>query len=314
MNVQKNPLRILITGVSGQVGFECFQLLQKQDYKLYPCSNEIVPEIPDAISLDLTDFKSIQRIFQEVKPHIVINPAAYTAVDLAETNQELCQAVNAHAPEYMALEAKKLGAFLIHFSTDYVFKGEGSKPYHEDDVKGPLNFYGKSKLLGEELIAKSYPLHIILRTSWVYGYRGKNFLNTMLRLGKERELLSVVNDQIGSPTSAYQLASITKSILHMVINHGIDILEHKTGIYHAVAKGYCSWFDFAEEIFKVARDKGGYDLKVKEVKPIPSEAFTTPAQRPKNSRLNTDKIKILLGNQDISTWQDALKFEFSRQQ
>ncbi|MGK7895015.1 MAG: dTDP-4-dehydrorhamnose reductase, partial [Xenococcus sp. (in: cyanobacteria)] len=249
--------------------------------------------------LDLTKSHEIKEVITSVKPEIIVNAAAYTAVDKAETESELAMAVNALAPEIMAEMAQKISATLVHISTDYVFDGQPNTNYKEDDVTNPLGVYGKSKLKGEIAIRKNCDHHIILRTAWVYGCKGHgNFVKTMLRLGQEREQLRVVEDQIGTPTWSYDIAiAIAK------------ILEKQTvipaGIYHYTNSGVASWYDFAIAIFDEARQLN-FPLKIEKVLPITTAEYPTPAQRPANSLLSKVKFTQTLGIYPPH-WRDSLK-------
>ena len=277
---------ILLTGVSGQLGFE----LQRA---LAPLGTVMGV---NRQALDLTDTKAIQKLVREVKPNIIVNPAAYTAVDLAEKEQELAFAINAKAPAVFAEEALKIKAWLLHYSTDYVFDGQNRQPYHEDDTPNPLNVYGLSKLAGEEAIRQSGCRHLILRTSWVYGMRGKNFLLTMLKLGRERSTLKIVDDQIGTPNWSRMLAEASALALFKIIQNPDANMD---GVYHLSAGGETSWYGFAQSIFALA------NIPV-ELQAIASADYPTLATRPQNSRLNPTKFyrafALLLPH-----WQDALK-------
>jgi dTDP-4-dehydrorhamnose reductase len=244
----------------------------------------------DTVALDREDFdfsdpKSLEEKLNQLgkPPRALINAAAYTQVDRAETESELAFKVNAEAPEQLARWCAKNGVLLVHFSTDYVFSGEGTRPWRETDKTGPKNAYGRSKLAGEEAIQRSGANFVILRTSWVYDAFGKNFLKTMLNLGKDRETLRVVADQIGAPTYAPHLARVTFDVVRAVLDD-----KKPAGLYHLCNGGQTSWHGFAEEIFAQAR-KQGLELKVNRVEPIRTEEYPSPAARPKNSRLDTEK-------------------------
>lgn len=274
--------RILLTGRDGQVGWELKRALAPLG-KVFAYDHN---------GLDLQNADYIRTVIRDVRPHVIVNAAAYTAVDKAETDIETAHAVNAVAPGIMAEEAKALNALLVHYSTDYVFDGMATSPYTENASTRPLNVYGKTKLDGEKAIQSVNLPHLILRTSWVYGMRGKNFLLTMLRLGKEKEILSIVGDQVGAPTWSRFIAEATAS---MLTKQEIDF-----GVYHVTSAGQTSWFGFAEAIFKHC---GG---KIPQLQEITTADYPTPAKRPKYSILSNAK---LLKNCQIALpdWQDALK-------
>lgn len=281
--------RILLTGSEGQVGRELQQALSS------------VGEVMgvNRRRMDLEETNIIRQVIREIKPDIIVNAAAYTAVDRAETETEIAYAINAIAPTIMAEEAKKLGAFLLHISTDYVFDGTKNTPCTEEDIPNPLSIYGKSKLAGEERIQQIGGFYIILRTAWVYGSFGKsNFVKTMLRLAQEREEIRVVCDQIGGPTWARDIAQVISQLL------GKQELKDLTGIYHFTNSGVASWYDFAIAIFEKARELG-FAGKVKRVIPITTAEYPTPAQRPAYSVLSTQKIASVLGNYP-PYWRDSL--------
>lgn len=269
---------ILLLGSNGQVGRELQQILATQ-HKVIAVAR---PRI------DFTQPDSLRQIIKETQPQIIINAAAYTAVDKAETEPELATAINATAPQIIAEESQKLGSFLIHISTDYVFDGQQSQPYQETDKTNPLNIYGKTKLAGEIAIQQTHPQHIILRTAWVYGSFGKsNFVKTMLRLGAERQEIRVVKDQIGSPTWAQDIA---ETIAQMIPQLKPEI----AGIYHYTNSGVTSWYDFAVTIFEEAQ-KLGFPLTIQRVIPISTDEYPTLAARPAYSVLACEKISQVLG-------------------
>jgi len=289
----REQVTILLTGVNGQVGFELARSLQGL--------GRVVAL--DRSRLDLGDLDQVRHVVRDVKPTLIVNPAAYTAVDKAESDADACMRANAEAPGVMAEEAKKLGAALVHYSTDYVFDGTKDGAYVEDDVVNPQNVYGKSKLAGEQAIAASGCDHLIFRTSWVYGMRGKNFLLTMLRLGAQRDELSVVADQHGAPTWANTIAVLSANALSQAAGQGdwSAWWQQHSGVYHLTAAGATSWHGFAEAIFEFA------DLEKKPtVKPIPAESYPTPAVRPSNSRLSNDKLAGTFGLR-VPEWRDALR-------
>ena len=287
--------RILLTGCTGQLGQE----LQRT---LAPLGEVIGV---DRSTVDLSQETTIRQRLVEIKPDVIVNAAAYTAVDKAETETELAQAINAIAPKVMAEEAQRLGATLIHVSTDYVFDGRKNTPYTEDDVTNPLGVYGRTKLEGEEGIRKTCDRHLILRTAWVYGTNGQvNFVKTMLRLFAEREEVRVVADQVGSPTWAADLA---QSIATLLSQPSQDPAQPNlpTGTYHYTNSGVASWYDFAVAIFEEAKPLG-FPLKVQRIVPIATADYPTPAQRPAYSVLSGKKISALLGSHPPH-WRQALR-------
>ncbi|MEG5043883.1 dTDP-4-dehydrorhamnose reductase [Microcoleus sp. B4-C1] len=288
-------MKILLAGGSGQLAQELQPILLS--------SGEVI--VIDRTRLDLSQPESIRQAMAEIKPDLVINSGAYTAVDKAESEPELAYAVNAIAPGIFAEECEKQGASLIHFSTDYVFDGSHGSAYLETDSTNPLGTYGKSKLAGEAAILKSGNRHIIIRTAWVYGNGGKgNFVKTMLRLGKEREEIRVVADQIGSPTWTRDLGAATSQI--------IPLLGPETfGTYQYTNSGVCSWYDFAIAIFEEAAQLG-FPLKVQRVIPITTAEYPTPAKRPAFSVLSTVKISALLGTYPPH-WRQGLRQMLARE-
>lgn len=236
---------------------------------------------------DISDLEALASLIRFVQPDVIVNAAAYTAVDKAESESELALRLNAEAPEVMAVEAKRLGALLVHYSTDYVFDGRGSAARKEDEVTGPLSVYGATKLDGENRIIAIGCRHLIFRTSWVYATHGDNFAKTMLRLAQERERLRVVNDQWGAPTGADLIADVTAHAIRHVLHR-----KRGLGLYHLVASGETTWHAYASHV--IATAKQSYpDLvwKVREIAEVPTEAFPTPAKRPQNSRLDTQKLQ-----------------------
>lgn len=285
--------RILITGRNGQIGWE----LQRTLMTL----GQVVPV--DRAAMDLSDPDSIRDCIREVRPDLIVNAAAYTAVDKAESEPEVAMAINGVAPGIIAEEAKRSGAALIHYSTDYVFDGTKTGPYTEDDAPNPLSVYGKSKLAGEEAIRAVGCPHLIFRTSWVYGARGKNFLLTILRLAKERPELRIVDDQVGAPTWSRHIAQATAHILgrlYCPITHDPSPMTRSpspipkmSGTYHLTAGGQTTWFGFAKAIMNHALPIPHHPLP--ELLPIPTEQYPTPAARPKNSVLSNAKLARALG-------------------
>lgn len=290
--------KLLLTGINGQVG-NALQVSLAGQFEVIGLTRE---------QLDLTRPDEIRRVISELKPEIIINPAAYTAVDKAESEQELAYAINATAPQIFAEEAMKLKAALVHFSTDYVYDGNKPTPYTELDEVNPLSIYGKSKLAGEDAIRKVGLPHLILRTSWVYSDYGKNFLKTILRLGAERDSLRIVSDQYGAPTSA---CSIAAGVMQLLNAWDVSDSDH-TGVYHYTNQGSASWYEFACQIVKeyevLSSQNGLPKLKIKpeHIAPISTSEYPTPAVRPINSRLDNTKLNDTF-NVSLPLWQDALK-------
>ncbi len=274
-------MRILLLGKNGQVGWE----LQRS---LAPLGELIALDRHSTDYCgDLSQPDAVAQTVKTLKPTVIVNAAAYTAVDKAETETELAYTINAKAPEALAQAAKQTGAWLVHYSTDYVFNGSGNQAWQETDAVAPLSVYGQSKLAGEQAIQAAEGLHLIFRTSWVYAARGNNFAKTMLRLAKERDQLSVINDQIGAPTGAELLADVTAH----AIRSGLQKPE-LSGLYHLAAAGETSWYDYARYVLDYARQRD-IELKIAEnaISAIPTRAYPTPAQRPLNSRLNIEKLQ-----------------------
>ncbi|MBA3580933.1 MAG: dTDP-4-dehydrorhamnose reductase [Gammaproteobacteria bacterium] len=273
-------MKILLLGKNGQVGWE----LQRS---LAPLGELIALDRHSKDYCgDLTNLLGIAETVYKIKPDIIVNAAAYTAVDNAETEVVLAHTINALAPGVLAKAAHELGAWLIHYSTDYVFNGAGHKPWLEGDAVAPLNVYGKTKYDGEQAIINNCNRYLIFRTSWVYAARGANFAKTMLRLARERDRLTVINDQVGAPTSAELIADVTAHAIRF--SH---MRKDVAGIYHLAAQGETSWYDYAHFVIDGARALH-VELKVanEAITPIPTTAFPTPAARPHNSRLNTNKL------------------------
>ncbi len=277
--------KILILGCRGQVGWELRRTLSPLGQIL----------AHDRTSCDLSSPDLISRTLHEIKPHIIVNGAAYTAVDKAESDQEACMAINERAPRVLAEEAKKLKILLIHYSTDYVFDGTSKHPYKENDPPNPLNMYARSKLMGDQAILSSGCAHIILRTSWVYGSRGQNFLLTMLRLAQQRDILKIVDDQMGAPTWCRLIAESTAQI--------IARYQGQEGLYNLTSSGATSWFGFAKAIFDLYSSKT--NLKIPQLISILSSEYPTPAKRPHNSLLCHEKIFSDFGIY-LPDWKDAL--------
>lgn len=287
--------KILLTGLNGQVGHALQAKLG--DYELFALSRD---------QLDLTNADQMRRVLREIKPNLIINPAAYTAVDKAESEPELAHAINATAPQILAEEAAKLGAALIHFSTDYVYHGTKTGAYIETDAVNPVSIYGKTKLAGEEAIRQVGIPHLILRTSWVYGVYGKNFLKTILRLAAERENIGIVADQFGAPTSS---ESIANSLIDL-INIWNPQQTEQTGVYHFTNAGNTSWYGFSCEIINeykhLASQRNWPALRLKEISAITTADYPTPAARPANSVLNNTKLKQVFAI-ELPSWQQGLQ-------
>ena len=286
-------MKILLTGKTGQIGEEL---------------NNIVGDLGNLITvdkeqLDLSKPNSIEPVILDIKPDIIINPAAYTAVDKAEEEPDLAMTVNAIAPGLLAKAARKVGAGLIHYSTDYVFDGCSEIPYKEEDPPNPLNVYGKTKLAGENALAEAGVPFLIIRTGWVYSLHGKNFLRTIKKLAEEKDIIQVVDDQIGAPTWARSVALKTHQILKQCLNK--KWLETKdpslSGIFHLTCQGNTSWHGFAREVLNMSNTSKNIKLIA-----IPTSDYPTPAVRPPNSLLNNEKIQKVFGL-DMPHWEDALK-------
>ncbi|MFO7760046.1 MAG: dTDP-4-dehydrorhamnose reductase [Desulfobia sp.] len=277
--------RILLSGRTGQVGRELQRTLQ--------ALGDITA--PDRTAMDLGEEEAIRRKVREVRPDIIVNPAAYTAVDRSEEEKGKARLLNSRAPAIMAEEAGRLGSLLIHYSTDYVFDGEKKGRYREDDRPAPLNVYGRTKLEGEEKIRETGCRHLILRTSWVYSLRGTNFLLTMLRLFQEREKLSVIADQTGAPTWARLIAEATALIVHQARREQRQG-HFESGTYHLTSRGATTWYGFAHRIREEAENFLGREkMKVKEIAAISSGDYPTAATRPRNSRLDVSALEERFG-------------------
>jgi dTDP-4-dehydrorhamnose reductase len=288
-------VKILLFGKGGQVGWE----LQRS---LAPLG-ELVALGTGSRDLcgDFTHPEGIAQTVRSIAPDIIVNAAAYTAVDKAENESELAYALNALAPGTLAQEARRSGAWLVHYSTDYVYDGSGDQPWTETDPTGPLSVYGKTKLEGEEAIRASGCQHVIFRTSWVYAARGGNFAKTMLRLAAERDCLNVINDQIGAPTGAELLADVTAHVIRATRQRP-DV----SGLYNLAADGETSWHGYARFVIEFAR-QAGVAIKVapEAIQPVPTSAFPLPAPRPKNSRLDTCKLQNTFGLK-LPHWQSGV--------
>ena len=285
--------RVLITGVDGQVG--------RALLKSFADSAEVIG--CNRASLDLSNADQIREKVRTLAPDIIVNAGAYTAVDRAESERDLAFAINAHAPGVLALEAQRAGALLIHYSTDYVFNGSKHGPWLEEDATDPLSVYGASKLAGEEAIRSVGGRHLIFRTSWVYAPEGKNFALTMLRLGLERDSLNVVDDQVGAPTTAAELARATHAIAIGILEKKFGEEPSSRGVYHMTCSGSVSWCGFARAIFK--RSSALLEGKAPKVNPIATSDYPTAAKRPRNSVLSNEKLRRTF-NVQLASWQSAL--------
>lgn len=273
-------MKVLVTGVRGQLGYDVVNELEKRGLEAIGV---------DIQEMDITNEASVNSVIGEAAPDAVIHCAAYTAVDAAEDNIEICRKVNADGTQNIANMCKKLDIPMIYISTDYVFDGQGERPWLPDDERAPLNVYGQTKYEGELAVQNTLDKYFIVRIAWVFGVNGKNFIKTMLNLGKTREHLTVVNDQFGSPTYTYDLARLL-----------VDMIQtDKYGIYHATNEGICTWYEFACEIFKQA----GLNVSVA---PVTADQYPAKAKRPSNSRMSKDKLEEN-GFEKLPTWQDALK-------
>ena len=283
--------KFLITGAKGQVGHCLTQQLTGKA--------EILAV--DRDELDITDQSAVKKIVETFKPDVIINAAAHTAVDRAESEVELSEAINVKGPQYLAEAANEIGAIILHISTDYVFEGSGSGEYKEDDQTNPQGVYGRTKLEGEIAVQQANPRSIILRTAWVFGEHGHNFVKTMLRLAKDRDSLGIVGDQFGGPTYA---GDIAKTLIE-IANQILAGKENAFGVYHFTGKPYVSWYEFAKAIFAEAESQKLLE-KQPHLKAITTAEYPTPAKRPANSRLDLTKIKQTF-NIEPSDWQKALK-------
>ncbi len=292
--------RILLTGGSGQVGRELVRTLA--------ALGEVVT--PTHAEMDLADARSVRQTIRRTRPRWIVNPGAYTAVDKAESEPDIAQAVNAEAVAVMGEEALAVGAGILHFSTDYVFDGTKVEPYTEDDATGPASVYGRTKLMGEQALKRSGAAHAIFRTSWVYGVTGKNFVLTILKLARERETLQIVADQHGSPTWSRDLAGMAADFIAMCEGQagGGDLhaaVGELGGLYHAAGSGYTTWFEFASEAVAMAkrREPG---VSFAKLEPITTAQFPTAARRPANSRMSCARLEERLGWQ-MMDWQESLR-------
>ncbi|MBO5165907.1 MAG: dTDP-4-dehydrorhamnose reductase [Lachnospiraceae bacterium] len=273
-------MKVLVTGVKGQLGFDVVRELEKRNMEAVGVDIE---------EMDITDAQSVDRVIREAAPDAVIHCAAYTAVDAAEDNEELCRKVNAEGPQNIADVCKALDIKMIYISTDYVFDGQGERPWEPEDERHPLSVYGQTKYEGELAVQNTLEKYFIVRIAWVFGVNGKNFVKTMLRLAETHNKLTVVNDQYGSPTYTYDLARLLVDM----------VLTDKYGVYHATNEGICTWYEFACEIFRLT----GIEM---EVAPVSSDEYPAKAKRPENSRMSKDKLEAN-GFERLPSWQDALK-------
>jgi dTDP-4-dehydrorhamnose reductase len=288
-------MRILLLGKGGQVGWE----LQRS---LAPLGQLVALDFdsPEGCG-DFTRPEALAATVRDLAPQVIVNAAAYTAVDKAEAEPDLARLINATAPGVLAHEAQALGAWLVHFSTDYVFDGSGDRPWRETDATGPLNVYGQTKLEGERAVQAACQRHLILRTSWVYAARGGNFARTMLRLAAERDELTVIDDQIGAPTGAELLADCTA----LMLRH-LQQQPQMAGLYHLSAAGQTSWHGYACHVIERARQlRPDLPLKLRQIRPVPSSAFQTAARRPHNSRLDTGHLVSTFGLR-LPPWQQGV--------
>lgn len=283
-------MNILLFGKSGQVGWE----LQRA---LAPLGNLTALDFNSTdFCGDFTNPEGVAETVRRLQPDVIVNAAAHTAVDKAESEPDLAYLLNAQSVEAIAREAQKLGAWVVHYSTDYVFPGDGETPWKETDATGPLNVYGETKLAGEQVLQQHCDKHLIFRTSWVYAGKGNNFAKTMLNLAKIRDTLSIISDQFGAPTGAELLADCTAHAIRTAL-----VKAEVAGLYHLVASGITTWADYAELVFAKAR-QAGIELAVQDVKKVPTSAYPTPARRPSNSRLSTEKFQSTF-NLQLPQWQ-----------
>ncbi len=306
--------RILLTGKNGQVGAELAALL--------PRLGEVTAY--DHHQLDLSKPDQIRRAIRDTRPHVIVNAAAYTFVDQAESEECEARVINADAPALLAEEAKRIGAALVHYSTDYIFDGSKNLPYDENDPANPINVYGKTKLAGEQAIQDAGLPHLIFRTAWVYSTRGRNFLLTILRLATQREELRIACDQFGAPTWSREIAKGTARILAQLFEQGQEAFSRSSGIYHMTAAGETSWFEFAKAILEEASRTsrgvswfvaatGGHPLVARLVTPVTTEEYPTLARRPAYSVLSNSRLKHMFDS-ELSHWRAQLHLAFAESQ
>jgi dTDP-4-dehydrorhamnose reductase len=300
---------ILLVGAGGQVGRE----LQTA---LAPLGN-VIPTVrstsehvapANSITLDLTNVAELRRVVRQVRPSLIVNAAAYTAVAQAEADREATEAINAIAPGVLAEEAFRANAALIHYSTDYIFDGSGNQRWSEDNKTAPLNVYGRTKLAGETAIRNSGAAHLLLRVAWIYSAHGKNFVKTILRLARDQDELQVVNDQVGAPTSARRIATTTAQILSQAGNDRIAFLQQRGGAVHVCAGGETTWHALAVEVLRLAR-ASGLPVRVRQVVPITTAEYVAASPRPLNSRLDCTRLRERFGL-ELSDWKHDLAEEF----
>lgn len=291
-------MKILLLGKNGQVGWELQRALSVLG-EVVALDRHSALTAYGELAGDLSDLSGLRATIRAVAPQVIVNAAAYTAVDKAESDRELAHTVNALASQVMAEEAKRLDAWLVHYSTDYVFDGNGSAPWQETDAVAPVNYYGATKLEGEQLIVASGCKHLVFRTSWVYAARGNNFAKTMLRLAKDRQTLNVIADQVGVPTGADLLADVAVAALQQAMRK-----PELGGIYHLAPAGETSWHAYASYVIELARSLGE-TLAVETVNPIPTTDYPTPAKRPLNSRLATSKLRNAF-SLHLPDWQSGV--------
>ncbi len=307
-------MNILLLGKNGQVGWELQRSLAPLGHVIALDREGLTPQqaahlpawqglppLDQPLCGDLTDLEGLARTVHAVRPHVIVNAAAYTAVDKAESDVALARRINAEAPGVLAQAAREVGAWLVHYSTDYVFNGSGHTSWQEGDATGPLNAYGLTKLEGEQRILQASRQHLILRTSWVYAARGGNFAKTMLRLARERERLTVIDDQFGAPTGAELIADVTAHCIRHLLRTG-----EGQGTYHLAAAGETTWHGYARHVIEQAkRLQPDVPWEVQAIDPVPTSAFPTPARRPLNSRLNTALLQSTFGLR-LPPWQQGV--------
>ena len=297
-------MKILVLGATGQIGFELLRSLAPLGVVSAGTRGGDLGDGTRCLDVDLAQTASLASALEAANPDIIVNAAAYTAVDRAEDEPDLADRVNHLAVAEIATWAMRHEARVIHYSTDYVFDGTATRPYREDDRTAPLGVYGSTKLAGEEALRASGARHLLLRTAWVYAPRGHNFLRTMLRLGTERDELSVVSDQIGAPTPARLVAQTTASLMHVWLDRGVTAEEGFDGTYHVAARGRCSWFDFAGAILPGAKERGLIE-RVPRLVPIASADYPTRARRPAYSVLDCGRLEAAFGLQ-LPAWEAGL--------